>query len=65
MLVEAAARGERKLAAVRELGADAAVDYSEPGWTKRVLEATGGAPPDGVHGAASGEPTVVDPAEAR
>ncbi|MFB4315864.1 zinc-binding dehydrogenase [Actinomadura sp. 21ATH] len=43
-----AARGARKLDLVRELGADAAVDYSEPGWTERVLEATGGAGPDVV-----------------
>jgi NADPH2:quinone reductase len=84
-----AARGPRKLEVIRELGADAAVDYSEPGWTGRVLSATGGAGPgvvfDGVggrigraafevtargglfsvHGAASGEVTAVDPAEAR
>ncbi|MFF3624137.1 zinc-binding dehydrogenase [Streptomyces sp. NPDC002467] len=31
-----AARGERKLALVRELGAETVVDYSEPGWTERV-----------------------------
>ena len=35
------ARGERKLAAVRQAGGQA-VDYSEPGWTGRVLELTGG-----------------------
>lgn len=49
-----AARGERKLELVRELGADAAIDYSEPDWTKQVLEATEGAGPtlvfDGVGG---------------
>ncbi|KAB2372456.1 zinc-binding dehydrogenase [Actinomadura montaniterrae] len=39
--VVGAARGEAKLALVRELGAEA-VDYSEPGWAKRVLDATGG-----------------------
>ncbi|MEV6040977.1 zinc-binding dehydrogenase [Nonomuraea sp. NPDC052116] len=84
--VVGAARGSRKLDLVRELGAEAAVDYSEPGWTGRVLEATGGAGPDvvfdgvggeigraafevtarggrfSVHGASSGEVTVVDPA---
>ncbi|MEV5570406.1 zinc-binding dehydrogenase [Spirillospora sp. NPDC052269] len=83
-----AARGERKLELIRELGADAAIDYSEPDWTKQVLEATGGTGPtlvfDGVggeigraafgvtarggrfsvHGAASGDATFVDPAEA-
>ncbi|MGW6409824.1 zinc-binding dehydrogenase [Streptomyces vinaceus] len=34
--VVGAARGERKLALVRELGADRAVDYTEPGWTSAV-----------------------------
>ena len=84
-----AARGSRKLDLIRGLGADAVVDYSEPGWTKNVLEATGGAGPDvvfdgvggeigraafevtarggrfSVHGASSGEATIIDPAEAR
>lgn len=46
--VVGAVRGRRKLDVVRELGADAVVDYSEPGWTGRVLEATGGAGPDVV-----------------
>lgn len=41
--VIAAARGERKLSLVRELGAEVAVDYSEEGWVDRVREATGGA----------------------
>lgn len=87
--VVGAARGARKLDLVRELGADAAVDYSEPDWTGRVLEATGGAGPDvvfdgvggrigraafevtarggrfSVHGASSGEVTLIAPAEAR
>ncbi|GIF16620.1 zinc-binding dehydrogenase [Actinoplanes teichomyceticus] len=43
-----AAGGARKLRTVRELGADVVVDYAEPGWTGRVLEATGGAGPDVV-----------------
>lgn len=34
--VVAAARGERKLALARELGAEVAVDYSEDGWQRRV-----------------------------
>jgi NADPH:quinone reductase len=34
--VVAAAGGERKLALARELGARAAVDYREPGWTEQV-----------------------------
>lgn len=87
--VVGAARGARKLDVVRELGAEAVVDYSEPGWTDRVREATGGAGADvvfdgvggaigraafemtapggrfSVHGAAGGEATSVDPAEAR
>lgn len=52
--VVGAARGRRKLDVVRDLGAGAAVDYSEPGWTTRVLDATGGHGPtlvfDGVGG---------------
>lgn len=43
--VVAAARGERKLALARELGAELAEDYSEDGWQHRVRAATGG---DGV-----------------
>lgn len=86
--VVGAARGGRKLDLIRGLGADA-VDYFEPGWTKRLLETTGGAGPnvafDGVggqigraafdvtarggrfsvHGASSGDATIIDPAEAR
>jgi NADPH:quinone reductase len=50
-----AARGKRKLDLVAEQGADVVVDYSEPGWTDRVREATGGAGPgvvlDGAGGA--------------
>ncbi|TDC38762.1 NADPH:quinone reductase [Micromonospora sp. 15K316] len=53
--VVGAARGARKLDLVRELGADAAVDYSEPGWTKQVIEATGGAGPDVVFDGVGGE----------
>ncbi|MGH8930416.1 MAG: zinc-binding dehydrogenase [Egibacteraceae bacterium] len=41
-----AARGERKLRLVRELGAEAVVDYTEAGWQDRAREATGG---QGVH----------------
>lgn len=52
--VVGAARGERKLAAVRAQGADAAVDYSQPGWTDAALAALGGDAPavvlDGVGG---------------
>jgi NADPH2:quinone reductase len=49
-----AARGRRKLDLIREQGADA-VDYTEPGWTKRVLDATGGTGPDVVFDGAGGE----------
>jgi NADPH2:quinone reductase len=41
--VVAAARGERKLALARELGAEITVDYSQEGWQHRVREAVGGA----------------------
>lgn len=46
--VVGAARGERKLAAIRAQGADAAVDYSQLGWTDEVLAALGGHKPDVV-----------------
>ncbi|WP_245674187.1 zinc-binding dehydrogenase [Actinoplanes rectilineatus] len=39
--VAGAARGPRKLEVVRGLGADAVVDYAEPGWAERVFEAKG------------------------
>ncbi|MRH89463.1 zinc-binding dehydrogenase [Nocardia sp. SYP-A9097] len=42
--VIAAARGEAKLALAQRLGAEAVVDYSQPGWTDRVREVTGGVP---------------------
>lgn len=40
--VVAAARGERKLALARELGAEVTIDYSADGWQHRVREETGG-----------------------
>ncbi|MEU5566112.1 zinc-binding dehydrogenase [Micromonospora musae] len=40
--VVAACRGSAKRAAAYELGADLAVDYTEPGWTGLVRAATGG-----------------------
>jgi len=46
--VIAAARGETKLRLAHERGADAAVDYSEPGWT------------DGVHAAGGNVDVVFD-----
>ncbi|WP_345457165.1 zinc-binding dehydrogenase [Actinoallomurus oryzae] len=49
-----AARGRRKLDLVDDQGADVVVDYSEPGWTDRVREATGGAGADVVFDGAGG-----------
>jgi NADPH2:quinone reductase len=49
-----AARGERKLAAVRNAGGEA-VDYSAAGWTGRVLELTAGQGADVVFDGAGGE----------
>ncbi|MEV4482577.1 zinc-binding dehydrogenase [Micromonospora coxensis] len=40
-VVVAAVRGARKREAVRRLGADVVVDYSEPGWTDRVRAEAG------------------------
>lgn len=51
--VAAAARGRRKLELARTHGALVAVDYSEPGWTDRVRDATGGL--DVVFDGAGGE----------
>ncbi|MER6827369.1 zinc-binding dehydrogenase [Streptosporangium sp. NPDC000563] len=53
--VVAAARGARKLELARDLGAEVAIDYSDPGWTDRVREATGGAGPDVVFDGVGGE----------
>ncbi|HXA33375.1 MAG TPA: zinc-binding dehydrogenase [Acidimicrobiales bacterium] len=40
--VVGAARGRPKLTVAGDAGAKVAVDYSEPGWARRALEATGG-----------------------
>jgi NADPH2:quinone reductase len=52
--VVGAAQGRAKRAVVSEAGAVAAIDYSDPGWTDAVLDATGGRRPtvvlDGVGG---------------
>jgi NADPH2:quinone reductase len=49
-----AARGPAKTDAVAAAGADAVIDYGQPGWTSLVLDATGGTGPavvlDGVGG---------------
>ena len=53
--VIALAGSQSKLELVRDLGADAAINYREAGWPGRVLEATGGKGVDLVLEAASGE----------
>ncbi len=50
-----AARGKRKLDFVRELGAEAAVDYTEPGWQERVRQIADGNGPAVVYDGAGGE----------
>ena len=50
-----AARGKEKLDLAQKLGADAVVDYSEPGWPEQVCEATGGAGPDVVFDGVGGQ----------
>lgn len=52
--VAGAARGKRKLDLVLEMGADAAVDYSEPGWPERAARAAGGTGPDVIFDGAGG-----------
>lgn len=52
--VLAAARGERKLDMAREAGAEAVIDYSEPGWANRVRELTEGRGVDVVFDGAGG-----------
>ncbi|KAA2261413.1 zinc-binding dehydrogenase [Solihabitans fulvus] len=53
--VVGAAGGERKLALVTELGAEAVVDYTVPGWPERVREATGGRGADVVFDGVGGQ----------
>jgi NADPH2:quinone reductase len=53
--VVAAARGERKLALARDLGAEVTVDYSQQGWERRVREVTGGAGVDLAFDGAGGD----------
>ncbi|WP_077059802.1 zinc-binding dehydrogenase [Streptomyces sp. MP131-18] len=50
-----AARGARKLALVRDLGAEAAVDYTLPGWADQVRARTGDQGVDLVWDGAGGE----------
>ncbi|HEY2521266.1 MAG TPA: zinc-binding dehydrogenase [Streptosporangiaceae bacterium] len=53
--VAGAPRGEAKAGQARAAGAEAVIDYSDPGWTRRVAAVTGGTGPavvlDGVGGA--------------
>ncbi|TDD59303.1 alanine dehydrogenase [Kribbella antibiotica] len=53
--VIAAARGQAKLDLSQAQGADVVIDYSQPGWEKSVLEATGGRGADVVFEGAGGE----------
>ena len=50
-----AARGAEKLDLAGELGAAAVLDYSQPGWTERLREITGGAGPDLVFDGVGGD----------
>ncbi|PXX60381.1 NADPH:quinone reductase-like Zn-dependent oxidoreductase [Nocardia tenerifensis] len=52
--VVAAARGRAKLALAERLGADAVVDYSEPGWADKARAATSGAGANVVFDGAGG-----------
>lgn len=53
--VVGAARGEHKLAAIRALGTDAVVDYSEPNWLDDLLDLSNGRGPDVVFDGVGGE----------
>jgi NADPH:quinone reductase len=53
--VIAAARGRAKLDLLSGLGADATVDYSQPGWTERVVQAGGGTGPQAVFDGVGGQ----------
>jgi NADPH:quinone reductase len=50
-----APRTAEKLAAIREAGAELVVDYGEPDWAERVVEATGGEGPGVVFDGVGGE----------
>jgi NADPH2:quinone reductase len=53
--VIAAARGKAKLDLLAEQGADAVVDYGEPGWLDHVVQATGSGGPDVVFDGVGGQ----------
>jgi NADPH2:quinone reductase len=48
-------RGDEKLKVIYGAGAEVVVDYSEPGWTERVVETTGGKGPDVVFDGVGGQ----------
>ncbi|MFB9201766.1 zinc-binding dehydrogenase [Nonomuraea spiralis] len=50
-----AAGSPAKLEVAAGLGAEVTVDYSRPGWTREVLDATGGRGPDAVFDGVGGE----------
>lgn len=53
--VIAVARGDRKLALARSLGAEVSIDYSAPGWAAEVRDATGGRGVDAAFDSVGGE----------
>ncbi len=57
--VVAGASSEEKLAFAQSLGADAAVNYTRPGWTDALGEATGGAGPDVIYEFVGGAVTAA------
>jgi NADPH2:quinone reductase len=56
--VLAAASSRPKLDHALALGADVAIDYTDPGWVERIRAATGGAGPDIIYESAGGAVTV-------
>ncbi len=56
-VVVAGASSAEKLAFARSLGADAGVDYTSPGWTDALTEATGGAGPEVIYESVGGAVT--------
>lgn len=53
--VVGAARGPGKLALATQLGAEAVVDYAEPGWAERVRDLVGGRGPEVVFDGVGGQ----------
>jgi len=44
-----------KRAVARRIGADVAIDYTQPGWTEQLLDATDGAGPDVIYDSVGGQ----------